>query len=49
METILHLDRLRRALATTLGIGTSAIWQDDLDAGVCAQPIGEHLGGAVVE
>jgi len=37
------------ALAAALSVCTSAIADNDLDAGVCAQPIGEHLGSAVVE
>src|SRR5437763_17033015 len=49
MEAIRYLDRLGRALAATLGVRTGAIADDDLDAGVCAQPIGEDLGGAVIE
>src|SRR5690242_1167105 len=44
-----HLDYRRRFLAAALGERTSAVADDDLDAGVCAQPIGEHLGSAVVE
>src|SRR5262249_2231628 len=49
VEAIRNLDRLRRALASSFGVGTSSIADDDLDAGVCAQPVGENLGGAVIE
>ena len=49
METIRHLDRVRRALAAALGGCTSTIADGDLNAGMCAQPIGEDLGGAVVK
>jgi hypothetical protein len=49
METVRHLDCLRCALAATFGIRTSTIADDDFDAGVRAQPIGEHLSGAIVE
>jgi hypothetical protein len=48
-KTIRHLDRLGCALSSAFGVRTSSSADDDLDAAVCAQPIGEDLGNAVVE
>src|SRR5258708_25061131 len=49
MKAVCHLDRVGRALPTTFGVRTGAIADDDLDAWVMTQPIGEDLGGAIVE
>ena len=49
METVRHLDCLRCALAPTFGIRTCSISNDDFDTRVRAQPIGEDLGGTLVE
>src|SRR5207247_1208952 len=49
MEAVRDLDRIRRTLLAALGVGTSAIADNDLDAGMAAQPIGEDLSSAVVE
>ena len=49
MKPIRHLDRLGRTLPSSFGIGTSSITNNDLYTGVAAQPIGEDLGGAIVE
>ena len=49
MEPISNLDGLRCALSSAFGVRTSAIANDYLDARVCAQPIGEDLGGTVIE
>ena len=49
VEAISHLDRTWCSLATALGVRTSTIADDDLDARMLAEPPGEHLGGAVVQ
>jgi hypothetical protein len=49
VKTIAYLDRVRRTLPASFGIGASTIADNDLDAGVAAQPGGEDLGGAIVE
>jgi hypothetical protein len=49
MEAICHLNGFRCALPSTFGVGAGSIPDDDLDAGVCAQPVGEHLGRAIIE
>jgi hypothetical protein len=49
MKAIRYLDRPGRALATSLGARDSAIADDGLNTGVCAQPVSEDLGGAVVK
>jgi hypothetical protein len=49
MEAIRNLDRIWCALPSAFGIRTCSISDDDLYTGVTAKPIGENLGGAVVE
>src|SRR5215210_2594271 len=49
MKAIRHLDCVGRPLPTTFGISTGAIADDDLDARVAAEPVGEHVGSAIVE
>jgi hypothetical protein len=49
VEAICHLNRLRCVLPSSLGIRTSTVADDDLDAGMGAQPVGEDFGGAIVE
>jgi len=49
VKAIGYLDRVRSTLLAALGVGATAIADDDLDAGMAAQPIGEDLGGAIVE
>jgi len=39
----------RRSLPATLGVRTGSIAHDDLNAEVLAQPVGEHVGSAIVE
>jgi hypothetical protein len=48
-ETIGNLDGIGRALPTALGVRPGTIADDDLDARVTAQPVGKHIGGAIVE
>jgi hypothetical protein len=48
VEAIGNLDRIRCALATARGVGSRTIANDDLHAGALAEPVGEHLGSAVV-
>jgi hypothetical protein len=43
------LDRVGRALPTTFGVRTGAIADDDLDAWVMTQPVGQGVSGAIVE
>lgn len=49
MEAIGDLDGVRCALLATLRVRAGAVAHDDLDTGVMAQPVGEYLGGAIVE
>jgi hypothetical protein len=49
VKPVCHLDRVGRTLPTTLGVRTGPIADDDLDAWVATEPVGEHLGGTIVE
>jgi len=49
MKSVCHLDRLGRTLPSSFGVGPGSIANDDLHTGVAPQPIGEDLGGAIVE
>jgi hypothetical protein len=49
VKPVYHLDRVGRALPTTLGVRASTITDDDLDARVAAEPVGKHVGSAIVE
>jgi hypothetical protein len=49
MKSVRHLDRLGRTLPSSFSVGTGSITNDDLDTRVATQPIGEDLGGAIVE
>lgn len=49
MKSVRHLDRLRRTPPSSFGVGTGSIANNDLHTGVAPQPIGEDLGGAIVE
>src|SRR5438270_6845543 len=49
MKPVCHLNRFGRTSPTTFGVRASTIADDDLDAGVAAEPVGEHLGSAIVE
>ena len=42
-------DSIGRTLLAAFGERAGAIADDDLDARVTAQPVGEHVGGAIVE
>jgi hypothetical protein len=47
MESICHLERIRRTLPRTLGVSTGSIAADDLHRGMRPQPLGQRLGFAV--
>jgi hypothetical protein len=49
VKPVCHLDRVGRPLPTTFGVRAGAIADDDLDAGVATKPVGEYVGGAIVE
>jgi hypothetical protein len=49
VEAIGYLDSVRRTLPATLCVRAGTIAHDDLDAGVLTQPVGEHVGGAIIQ
>jgi hypothetical protein len=49
VKPVCHLHRVGRPLPTTFGVRAGAITDDDLDARVATEPVGEHVGGAIVE
>ena len=49
MKPICHLNRVGRTLPTTFGVRAGAVADDDLDAEVATEPVGKHVGGAIVE
>lgn len=49
MPPIRHLDRIRRALANAVGVGSRPIAGDDLDPGVGLQPRGHGVGLTVTQ
>jgi hypothetical protein len=49
VEPVSHLDRVGRPLSTAFGVRPSSITDDDLHAWVMTQPVGEDVGGAIVE
>ena len=44
MPAVRHLDRLRRALANPVGIGTGTVSRNDLDSRMLTKPLGQRLG-----
>jgi hypothetical protein len=49
MKTVGNLDGVRSPLSPTFGVRAGTIAHDDLDAGVAPEPVGEHVGGSIVE
>ena len=49
VEAMGDLDGIGRALLAAFGVRAGAIADDDLDARVATEPVGEHVGRAIVE
>src|SRR5438105_2842045 len=49
MKAVCHLNGVGRTLPTTFGVRAGTIADDDLDASVAAQPVGQNVGRAIIE
>ena len=49
VPAVRHLDRFRRALADTVGVGTSTVARDNLNPGMLTKPVGQRLSLAIWE